>query len=122
MGATIINRLMKTLKTVVARGVFFLTTLLMAAGAFAGQATLAWDANTDPAVAGYMIHYGQSSGVYTGTADAGKLTSFTVTGLQDGATYFYVVTAYDASRAESGYSNQASAVVPASAPLSLIHI
>ena len=32
---------------------------------YAGQATLAWDANPDPAVAGYMVYSGEASGTYT---------------------------------------------------------
>jgi PKD repeat protein len=93
--------------------VFF---LLFVVHAFAGQASLAWDANTDTAVAGYMVYYGQTSGSYPSKVDAGMQVSRTISGLLEGKTYYYAVTAYDLGRIESGYSNQASAMVPYAAP------
>jgi hypothetical protein len=41
--------------------------------------------------------------------DVGNTTSHTVTGLIVGAKYFIVVTAYDASNNESGYSDEIKA-------------
>ncbi|MCK7504726.1 MAG: hypothetical protein MZV70_12005 [Desulfobacterales bacterium] len=38
---------------------------IIAANAFAAQATLAWDPNTESDLAGYKIHYGTASGSYT---------------------------------------------------------
>lgn len=93
--------------------------LLGAAHVYAGQTTLAWDANTDPAVAGYMVYYGQNSGNYSGKADAGNKASYTVAALMDGRTYYYAVTAYDASRAESGFSNEASSTISTSGSASV---
>ena len=39
-------------------------------------------------------------------------TSYDDSGVQSGATYYYVSTAVDASNNESAYSNEASAVIP----------
>jgi hypothetical protein len=78
----------------------------------AGQLTLAWNANTQPAVAGYMLYYGQVSRSYTGKIDVGQNTTYTVTGLLDAQTYYFAATDYDLSRTESGFSNEVSAVVP----------
>ena len=94
-------------------GILLLVPLLFAAQARAGQATLAWDANTAPAVAGYMVYYGPGSGNYSGKADAGLQTTYTVAALLDGQKYYYAVTAYDAGRAESPFSNEASATTVA---------
>jgi PKD repeat protein len=84
---------------------------------YAGQATLAWDANPQPEVAGYMLHYGTVSGSYTSTIDVGKVTQYDVTGLLDGKTYYYAVTAYDLSRVESGYSNEATNTIASAQPV-----
>jgi PKD repeat protein len=110
------NRL-KGFHPLVQAGAIFVFFLLFIASAFAGQASLAWNANTDPAVAGYMVSYGQASGTYTSKIDAGKQVTSTVPGLLEGKTYYYVVTAYDLARTESGYSNQASSSVPYSTPV-----
>jgi fibronectin type 3 domain-containing protein len=74
----------------------------------AGQVTLAWDANTEPDLAGYKIHYGTASGNYSVHLDVLNVTSYTVTGLTDGQTYYFAATAYDEAGNESGYSNEAT--------------
>jgi hypothetical protein len=63
-----------------------------------------------------MVYYGTVSGNYTGNADAGEATSYTLANLVDGQNYYYAVTAYDSTRTESGYSNEVSATVPIGAP------
>jgi hypothetical protein len=68
--------------------------------------TLAWNPNTDPDLAGYKIYESTSSGTY-GAAIATvppSTTSFAVTGLQRGVTYYFVITAYDTSGNESARS------------------
>jgi hypothetical protein len=71
------------------------------------QVTLAWDASTDSTVTGYKLHYGTAAGVYNQTIDVANVTTYTVTGLQSGVTYYFVATAYcGATGMESGYSNQ----------------
>ena len=52
-------------------GTTFLFLMLIVVRAFAGQVNLAWDASTDPAVTGYSVYYGQSSGSLTTKVDAG---------------------------------------------------
>lgn len=83
---------------------------LSPSNSLAGQANLAWDPpdiSTD--VTGYMIHYGSASGAYSQGVDVGNTTSFTISNLPDGQTYF-AVTAYDARGYQSGYSNEVSIV------------
>jgi hypothetical protein len=53
-----------------------------------------WRANAEPNLAGYKVHYGLTSGVYTATLDVGDVTSFWLRGLQDGVKYFVAVSAY----------------------------
>ena len=85
--------------------------------AFAGSATLSWNAVTSPALSGYMLHYGSSAGNYPSRIDVGAATSRTVSNLSEGTTYHFVVTAYDASRVESGFSNDVTVTIPYSAPV-----
>ena len=89
-------------------GILFVVLLMWAMNTLAGQVSLAWDSSTSRAVAGYMLHYGQVSGNYTNKVDVGKVTSYSASGLLDGATYYYAVTAYDSSRVESAFSNEVS--------------
>jgi len=81
--------------------------LLILPNAWGGTATLSWDENTESDLAGYNVYYGLS-GAYSQSLDVGKVTSYTVSGLPDGQTYYFAVTAYDTLRNEGGYSNEAS--------------
>ncbi len=76
----------------------------------AGTASLTWNANTDSDLAGYKVYQGTSSGTYTApVATIPKVTtSYTVTGLQTGTTYFFIITAYDSAGNESLHSNEVS--------------
>jgi hypothetical protein len=89
---------------------------LIVSNAFAGQVKLAWDPNTESDLAGYRIHCGTASGSYTMHIDVHKVTTYTVTGLTEGQTYYFAATAYDASGNESGHSNQVTCTVPSGQP------
>jgi hypothetical protein len=89
--------------------VFFsalLVALLISVWARAEQVTLAWDANTETDLAGYRVHYGSASGRYTTSVDVHNVTTTSIGTLTAGQTYYFVITAYDVSGNESGYSNQ----------------
>src|SRR5207248_3935732 len=100
----------------VSSGVLFLLLVLLATGASAGTASLAWDPEPSPA-AGYKVYYGPAAGNYPSQIDVGNVTAYTVPGLVEGATYHFAVTVYDASNTESGYSNDVAATVPSGAPV-----
>jgi len=73
-------------------------------------ATLSWDTSVGPDLAGYKIYQATASDAYGGpiatvTTD---VTSYTVTGLESGTTYFFTVTVYNADGAESSFSNEVS--------------
>ena len=73
---------------------------------------LSWSASTN--AVGYNIYRGTvSGGPYTmiNTSLDGT-TAYTDSTVVSGQTYYYVATAVDASSNESGYSNQATAVIP----------
>ena len=78
----------------------------------AGQLKLAWDAVSG--ASGYRLYFGSSSGNYSSSVDAQNQTSATVSGLTDGARYYFAAKAYN-STTTSNFSNEVSAVVPASA-------
>ena len=73
---------------------------------------LSWTASAD--AAGYNIYRGAvSGGPYTMiNSSLDGTTSYTDSTVVSGQTYYYVVTAVNSESQESGYSNQAQAVVP----------
>jgi len=86
-------------------------SLLMTA-AHAAQVTVALDANADPAVTGYRVHYGTAPGNYTTHIDVGNATSCVISGLLEGLTYFFAATAYDGGGHESDYSAAVNYTAP----------
>ena len=86
--------------------------LFTAVNADAQQVTLAWNACASSSVTGYDVYYGTASGNYAYHVNAGNTTSYTMTGLSAGATYYFAVTAYDSSGDQSATSNQVSYTVP----------
>jgi hypothetical protein len=89
---------------------------VFASNALAAQATLAWDSNTESDLAGYRIHYGTVSGRYTTSIDVHNVTSYTLTGLTEGQTYYLAASAYDTSGNSSGFSNEVQYTVLPGAP------
>ena len=85
--------------------------LLMAGTASAGPVTIAWDANKEADLAGYVVHYGTSSRVYTHKLDVGKVTTATIVTLVDGQTYFFAVQAYSTKGMLSPMSVELKVVV-----------
>jgi hypothetical protein len=78
----------------------------------AGEVTLAWD---PPSVeyGGFVLSYGTSSGSYSENQDVGTKTTYTVTNLDAGQTYFFAVKAYSTDKnVESSYSNQVNVALP----------
>jgi hypothetical protein len=71
-------------------------------------ATLSWNANSEPDLQGYKIYLATTSGGYGApiTTLPMDATSYTVTDLEIGTTYFFAVTAYNSSGAESSFSNE----------------
>lgn len=70
------------------------------------QTTLEWDPNTEPDLAGYKLYYGLSSGDYQYSVDAGNQTTYTLTDLEAGKTYYIAATAYNTTGLESDYSDE----------------
>ena len=75
----------------------------------AGPVTVAWDANPEPNVAGYVLAYGTTSGSYPFVVDVGTATARELT--LPGGRWYFVVQAYDSDGLRSVRSAEASAVV-----------
>jgi hypothetical protein len=75
---------------------------------------LSWDASTGSGVVGYNVYRGSVSGGPYSTINSAleASTAYTDSTVASGQTYYYVTTAVDGSGRESGYSNQARAVIP----------
>ena len=112
-----------TAQTPFARRKSFLTLFLLVSilvfgsslEASAVNVKLAWDPSPEPLVTGYRLYYGTSSGNFTNVVDAGNRTEYTVTGLNAGTSYYFVVTAYTGAGDESTFSNMASYTLPGGA-------
>ena len=91
----------------------FLLCIFSYRSAFAKDYSFSWTANPEP-VSGYKLYYkkgGTAGPPFNGTdanegpspITVGKVTSYTITGLQPNTTYYFALTAYNAY-GESGYS------------------
>lgn len=106
---------------------FFLS--MISSTAYAAEASLAWDANSEQDLAGYKIYYklGAGGSSYNGTgANEGNSPvtvylkdlinsnspAFSLTGLGDGLEYSFAVTAFLCDGLESDFSNQAIVTTP----------
>src|SRR4029450_8619624 len=87
----------------------------------ATQVQLAWDAPLQangtpvPNLAGYKLYYGSQSGQYHTAIPVGMTTTYTVTNISAGQTYYFAATAYDTAGTESAFSNEVS-VIPGTIP------
>lgn len=85
--------------------------------AIGAEIKISWDANTETDLAGYNIYYGTTARIgvdpkvctmcgYTTKKTSGTATTYIITGLTQGTTYWISVTAFDTSNNESGFSNE----------------
>src|SRR5881397_3873912 len=96
-----------------------LSLAFAATPAQAAQMQLAWNAPVQPngiVTAGYKLYYGSQSGQYQTTIPVGMTTTYTVTNLSAGQTYYFAMKAYDSTGTESAFSNEVSVTLPTNAP------
>lgn len=99
---------------------YFLFFLLIPALCFAeGSVTLAWDPNPESDLAGYILYYGSTSRNYTNAVNVVNATTNTVSGLVDGVSYFFAVTAYNTNGLESDFSDEVSYSRPTGSPIAI---
>jgi hypothetical protein len=76
-----------------------------------GNAILTWSLNSETDLAGYKIYVGTASGLYNFPGSpfvVGATSSYMVTGLPAGQTYYFAISAFDTSGSESGMSTEVS--------------
>lgn len=76
------------------------------------RVTLVWDPSEEPAVVGYIIHWGRDPGVYPWQADVMQATETAISDLESGVPYFFTITAYDLSGTESEPSAAVAYIPP----------
>jgi fibronectin type 3 domain-containing protein len=76
--------------------------------------TLSWTPSTSTNLKGYNVYRAATAGGAFAKINASTVTgtAYTDSTVASGRTYYYVTTAVNTSNLESGYSNQATAVVP----------
>ena len=92
-----------------------LSLLLIATSARASQIAIAWDANTEPDLAGYIVEYGPSSAPFTLSTDVGNTTSWSMASATPGVSYTFRVVAYNA-QGVSAPSNIVTTTAPYDGP------
>ncbi|MGL5018551.1 MAG: fibronectin type III domain-containing protein [Luteolibacter sp.] len=95
--------------------------LLASSNLLAGETssvTLEWDANPESNIAGYRLSFGTTLGTYPDFVDVDTSTSATVSGLGEGATYYFVVAAVNTVGLMGPPSEMVSYVVPVTPPVS----
>ena len=97
-------------RTWVCLGVFWLLGRLVVLAD--PSVTLTWNPSPDTNAVGYDIYYGGASETYTNSVFVSATTTVTVSGLCEGATYYFSATTVSASGAQSTFSNEATYVIP----------
>ncbi len=99
--------------------ILFLLIFLSTVPLSAADLSLSWEAPTKNAdetpltdLDGFIIYYGTESGNYSQSTDVGNTSSYTVSDLTAGSTYYFSVTAYDTSGNESVYADEVSKMAP----------
>ena len=80
--------------------------------ALCADITIAWDANNESDLAGYILFYGTSSRSYSNSIDVGNNTQYTLTGLIDGTTYYFAAKAYNTFDIKSDHSKELVYTLP----------
>jgi hypothetical protein len=93
-------------------GVNFLSTAVVTP--IPHSVILSWNASTSSNLKGYAVYRAETAGgAFTKlTVSPVAATTYTDSTVASGRTYYYVTTSVDGNNVESGYSNQAVAVVP----------
>jgi len=106
------------LKKLFVRGLFLCGAVLLSCQlpVRASQSvTLTWNPTAATNVAGYKISFGTTSHNYSATNTTGLATNTTISGLVEGATYYFAASTYDSAGNQSTNSTEVSYVVPAPA-------
>ncbi len=94
-----------------------LTPPLLSIDMSGSTAGLTWSSAAPPgSVGGYLLMWGQSSGDYTASQNAGASLSYDVTSLTGGNPWYFVVAAYDTQGNLSALSNEVTGSIVSAGP------
>ncbi|MFW5640369.1 MAG: fibronectin type III domain-containing protein, partial [Thermodesulfobacteriota bacterium] len=77
-----------------------------------GKAIMEWQLNGEDDLNGYYAYCGEASRNYGPPVPVGKNSSYTMSNLDEGKTYYFAVSAVDTAGNESGYSTELSKTIP----------
>ena len=114
MPMTDINHTKKTSVVICCKALlfFFIITFFSIDAVLAASATLSWNRNQEPDIAGYLISWGTETGKYTNTIfiwDPSNTPSrrvYTINDLEEGKTYYFAFRAVDLAMQISDYSSE----------------
>jgi hypothetical protein len=78
----------------------------------AQNVSLAWNSLNNSSIAGYFLYCGSEEGIYTNRINIGNSTTASVSGLQEGQTYHFAVSAYNSAGTEGSLSTDVSYIAP----------
>jgi hypothetical protein len=78
----------------------------------AQSVTVGWSPGADPTIAGYVVYYGTTNGMYSTRMDVGTNTSAVISGLVPGKTNYFAVSAYNVAGLEGTPSPALAYIVP----------
>ena len=99
-----------------------LLLLLLGTSLEAASISLEWDANAESDLAGYIMFYGTTSGVYTSQVTVGNQTTWTATGLTAGQHYYFALKAYNHDQLQSSFSAEVHGVAPTGVTPSVLNL
>src|SRR5579863_3487405 len=76
---------------------FFVVAVFLGTTSAVSAATATWQANPETDIAGYILSYGTQPGVHPTSTDVGNVTTWQITGLTPGQTYYFILQAYNTS-------------------------
>ncbi|MBL9135105.1 MAG: tandem-95 repeat protein [Verrucomicrobiales bacterium] len=90
--------------------------LCAAATTWSANVRLAWDPNPETDLRNYRLYRGTAPNSYDSTTDVGLATTADVSGLADGVTYYFALSAVNQAGSESDLSNEVSYRTPTNLP------
>src|SRR3984893_9957442 len=104
------------------RVLFLVLAVLLGSTSALHAATVTWNANPETDIAGYILSYGTSPGVHPTSVDVKNVTTWQLTTLTPGQTYYFVLQAYNTSAMTSVNSAEVVFTVSVTSPPSLTSV
>src|SRR5579864_9441268 len=76
------------------RALYLVLAVSLGGASLVRAATATWNPNPETDIAGYILSYGMQPGVHPNSVNVGNVTTYQITTLTPGQTYYFVVQAY----------------------------